>query len=82
MEMSWGRLSEGGERSVLAGQSDARLNTWRYCAVPCNFQGKHSLPRPCIALPFSGGKLLDSEEMASLLFGSAYFQLCPPTPLF
>lgn len=80
--MSWGWPSEGGKRSVLAGQSDARLNTWCYYAVPCNFQGKHSLPKPCVAFLFSGGKLLDSEEMASLLFGSVYFQLCSPTPLF
>lgn len=68
MEMSWGWLSEGGEKSVPAGQSDTRLNTWCYCAVPCNFEGKHNLPRLCVAFLFSGGKLLDSEKMASLLF--------------
>lgn len=80
--MSWGWLSEGGEKSVPAGQSDTRLNTWCYCAVPCNFEGKHNLPRLCVTFLFSGGKLLDSEKMASLLFGSTYLQLCPPTPLF
>lgn len=80
MFLSW--LSEGGERRLLAGQSDARINTWGYYGVPCNLKSKHSLPRPCVAFLFSGGKLLDSEEMAALLFGSAYFHLCPPNPLF
>lgn len=49
---------------------------------PVIFQGKHSLPRPCVTFLLSGGKQLDSEKMASLLFGSTYLQLCPSTPLF
>lgn len=49
---------------------------------PVIFKTNAAFPRPYVAFLFSGGKLLDSEEMASLLFGSAYFQLCPPTSLF
>lgn len=49
---------------------------------PVIFKANTAFPRPCVAFLFSGGKLLDSEEMASLLFGSAYFHLCPPTRLF
>lgn len=47
---------EGETKSVIAGQSDARLKIWCYNAVPCNFQSKHSLPRPCAAFLFSCGK--------------------------
>lgn len=49
---------------------------------PVIFKANTAFPRPCVAFLFSGGKLLDSEEMAYLLFGSDYLQLCPPTPLF
>lgn len=49
---------------------------------PVIFKANTAFPGP--ALPFSlvVENLLDSEEMASLLFGSTYPLFCLPTPSF
>lgn len=68
-------------RSVVAGQSDARLKIWCYHAVPCNFQSKHSLPRSCAAFLFSGGKLVGPRRNGIPSFWKYLSPALPSHPL-
>lgn len=49
---------------------------------PVIFKAHTAFPGPAPPFSLVVENLLDPEEMASLLFGSTYPQLCPPTPLF
>lgn len=79
MEAAVTRESE--MRSVVAGQSDARLKIWCYHAVPCNFQSTHSLPRSCAAFLFSGGKLVGPRRNGIPSFWKYLSPALPSHPL-